>query len=249
MALSAQLRVGTSGWSYPHWAKGVFYPRGLKQGDWLRFYADHFDTVEVNMTFYRLPRKELLERWVSMTPSRFRFAVKLWRRITHFKKLAECEEELETFVETMSVLGAKHGPLLVQLPPTLHCDLERLDTLLTMLRTARGRRRWPVAVEFRHKSWLCTEAYAVLVKHAATVCLADMPRCPVVTPNSAPIIYIRRHGPTGRYHGSYTKNRLKSDAKAIHGWVADDRTVYAYFNNDNDGHAVTNAKTLCSMTA
>jgi len=259
--------IGTSGWSYPHWAKGRFYPRGLKPGDWLGFLAEHFNTVEVNSSFYRLPRPELIARWREVTGRRFRFAVKLWRRITHEKRLAGCGSELRDFLGVARELGPKRGPLLVQLPPSLRKDVELLAEFLDTLKdvscaagagVSSRSGRWRFAVEFRSHDWLCDEVYELLSWHSAAVCLADLPRCPVTRPNVAPasertgarasagtrFVYIRRHGPGGRYRGCYSPEQIAADATAIGGWLASGYDVYVYYNNDIDGHAVDNARQL-----
>lgn len=236
--------IGTSGWSYSHWAKGRFYPKGLRPGDWLRFYADHFDTVEINASFYRLPRPEFVTRWRTLTGSRFRFAVKLWRRVTHEKRLVDCGPALDAFFAAVAGLGPKRGPLLVQLPPSLRKDLDRLAAFLAVLKKATGRRRWKLAVEFRSPDWLCPQVYRLLDQHGAAVCLADLRRCPITEPNEAPFVYVRRHGPGGRYRGCYSAAHVAEDAERIRAWLADGRDVFVYYNNDVEGHAVDNARQL-----
>jgi uncharacterized protein YecE (DUF72 family) len=239
--------IGTSGWSYQHWAKGRFYPKGLKQGDWLRFLADHFDTVEINSSFYRLPQDAMITRWRGQVPARFKFAVKLWRMITHQKKLTDCRDQLERFLAAVVKLSPKRGPLLVQLPPSLHKDVPRLDSFLDDLKVASGRSRWKIAVEFRHESWLSDDVYALLDRHRASLVLADMERCPITEPNDAGFVYVRRHGPAGRYQGRYTTRHLEADADRIVGWLDAGKSVYVYFNNDVAGHAVDNARELKSL--
>ena len=236
--------IGTSGWSYVHWSKGRFYPKGLKQGDWLAFFARQFGTVEVNMSFYRLPKPEMIARWRHVTGSRFRFAVKLWRRITHEKRLADCHRELSDFFDVVNALGPKRGPLLVQLPPSMRREVSRLDTFLTDLKKSAGRSRWKIAVEFRNTDWLCEEVYALLDRQRAALCLADLPRCPVAEPNDASFVYVRRHGPGGGYRGCYTAKHITADADRIRGWLGAGKNVFVYYNNDIDGHAVDNARQL-----
>ena len=238
--------IGTSGWSYTHWAKGRFYPKGLKPGRWLAFFAKQFRTVEVNASFYRLPSPEMIARWVQMSGSRFRFAVKLWRRITHEKRLADCSRELGDFFAVVNALGSKRGPVLVQLPPTMRKDVGRLDSFLTEVKETTGRARWKVAVEFRHADWLCEEVRHLLDRHRAALCLADLPQCPITEPNHAAFVYMRRHGPGGGYRGCYTLRHVAADADRIRGWRQAGRQVFVYYNNDIDGHAVDNARQLIS---
>lgn len=240
----ARLYVGTSGWSYPHWAGGRFYPRGLKPGDWLAYLSQHFATVEVNSTFYRLPSDTTVRRWRTVTSPGFRFAVKLWRMITHQKKLADCDDLLRDFFSVADGFGAKRGPLLVQLPPSLHKDLQRLDAFLVRLRAAMRRRHWRVAVEFRHQSWDDAETRALLDTHHAAACLADMERCPFTSANDVDFVYVRRHGPGGRYRGCYSGQQIAADAAQVRAWLAAGKDVYVYYNNDVGGHAVDNARQL-----
>lgn len=244
---AAQLHVGTSGWCYAHWAQGRFYPKGLRQGEWLRFYAEQFSTVELNASFYRLPKTEMAARWREITGARFLFAVKLWRRITHDKKLEDCTDELRGFLAAVEPLGTKRGPLLVQLPPGMRCDAGRLDRFLEELGRQSTGHHWRVTVEFRNDTWLVDEVYGVLDRHKASVCLADMGRCPITRPNDVDFVYIRRHGPAGSYRGCYSLDELKHDARQIRRWLNTGRDVYVYFNNDAEANAVTNARELIDL--
>jgi uncharacterized protein YecE (DUF72 family) len=246
MADRGRLYVGTSGWSYRHWAGGRFYPKGLKPGDWLGYLAEQFPTVEINSTFYRAPTEAMVRRWRDTVGTRFRFAVKLWRMITHRKHLVDCDEQLRSFLAVAGGFGAKRGPLLVQLPPSLHKDLLRLDGFLGKLRAAMGRKRWRIAVEFRHASWTDAETTALLDDHNAALCLADMPHCPFTDPGSADFVYMRRHGPGGSYGGCYSQHHIADDARRVRAWLESGRDVYVYYNNDLDGHAVDNARQLLS---
>jgi len=236
--------IGTSGWCYAHWAKGRFYPQGLRQGDWLSFFARQFGTVEINSSFYRLPKVEMFTRWRDVTGPRFRLAVKLWRRITHEKRLVDCAAALDDFLAAAGQLGPKRGPLLVQLPPSMRKDVGLLEAFLADLKRAMGRVRWKVAVEFRDTGWLCDPVYELLDRRGVALCLADLERCPIAEPNDARFVYIRRHGPGGRYRGCYSPKHITDDAGRIRGWLAAGRDVYVYYNNDVEGHAVDNARQL-----
>ena len=233
--------IGTSGWSYTHWAKGRFYPKGSKPGEYLKFFAGHFNTVELNASFYRLPKPEVVSRWRQVTSPRFRFAVKLWRRITHVKRLVDSQRELGDFFDAVGQLGPKRGPLLVQLPPSMKKETERLDAFLAELESVSGRARWKVVVEFRNTAWLCDEMYDLLTRYGAALCLADMARCPITEPNDASFVYVRRHGPGGRYRGCYSSSQITADAQRVHEWLRGGKDVFVYYNNDVDGHAVDNA--------
>lgn len=241
--------IGTSGWSYAHWAKGRFYPKGLKQGEWLPFFAQRFDTVEINASFYRLPRPAMITRWRDVTGSGFRFAVKLWQQVTHRKRLVDCAGELSTFFKVVGELGPRRGPLLVQLPPSLRRDDDLLDRFLRDLKRSAGRSRWRVALEFRNTDWLDDAIYKLLDRQRVALCLADLARCPITEPNDVSFVYIRRHGPGGPYSGCYTTEHIAADAGRICQWLSVGRDVYVYYNNDVDGHAVDNAKQLRATVA
>jgi len=236
--------IGTSGWSYAHWSKGRFYPPGLKQGDWLKFYATRYRSVEINLSFYRIPPIALIDRWTLIVDDGFVFALKLWRGITHLKRLSDAEEWLDNFFEVANRLGDKRGPLLVQLPPSFKPDVPRLDDFLARLPEHMGGVSWRVAVEFRHPDWLTPDVYAVLDRHGAAACLADMARCPITEPNAVDFVYVRRHGVSGHADGRYTDEQIAQDAERIRAWLAQGRDVYVYYNNDIGGHAVDNARTL-----
>lgn len=244
-----KLYVGTSGWSYGHWAKGRFYPVGLKPNQWLGFFSRHFDTVEINASYYRLPKPEMITRWHQQVAGGFRFAVKMWKRITHEKRLADCGEQLSGFLAVVNELAGKRGPLLVQLPPSLQCAPDLLADFLVQLKRTLARIRWRVTIEFRHSSWLCPEAIKLLDEHGVALCLADLPRCPITEPGEAGFVYLRRHGPGGSYGGCYTARQIGADARRIAGWLKAGRDVYVYYNNDIDGYAVDNARQLRERVA
>ena len=241
-----KLFVGTSGWSYKHWL-GVLYAEGLAQRKWLERYAEVFPTVELNVTYYRIPKASVFEGWRKRTPGGFRFAVKTNKQITHKKRLVDCGEVLDWFLEDSSALGAKFGPLLVQLPPSFKKDASVLDGFLRELRKhPRGRRR-RVAIEFRDESWLTDEVFEILRKRRAAVCFADHPKCGPTDPATADFIYVRRHGPGGRYRANYPEEMLRPDATLIGGHLKAGRDAFVYFNNDIEGHAVRNAARLTQI--
>ncbi|GMV37509.1 MAG: hypothetical protein AMXMBFR61_20170 [Fimbriimonadales bacterium] len=246
MARKGTLLVGTSGWSYVHWARGVFYPKGLKQAGWLAYFAGRFRTAEVNMSFYRLPPETMVDRWRDAVPDGFVFAVKMWRRVTHERRLKGAEREIADFWRSASRLGNTLGPILVQLPPRLPVDFDVIDgTLATLREVTGGAAR--VAVEFRNEAWLSAETKALLDRHGAALCVQDHGLCTNTEPNDAPFVYVRRHGPSGRYAGCYSEKQLSEDASRIRGWLDEGRDVYVYFNNDIEGHAVRNALRLLEL--
>lgn len=237
--------IGTSGWNYSHW-KERFYPKGVKQADWLPYFARHFETAEVNNSFYRIPKRETIAQWSAQAPRRFRFAIKLWRGITHFKKLKNAREPLQNFFDVVGVLPSRQrGPLLVQLPPNQKVDVEKLDRFLDDVREVTAPSRWKVTVEFRHESWLCNEVYRLLDRQRAALCLHDMQgRAPVDEPNDASFVYVRRHGPGGSYAGRYAEKHIREEARRIRRWLKDGKSVFVYYNNDLEGYAVENALQL-----
>ena len=236
--------IGTSGWSYRNWREG-FYPKDLKPGQWLGFYARSLSCVELNASFYRLPRESMLRTWAARTPEDFRFAVKGWRAITHFRRLRDCGAMLEAFFARIRLLGDKLGPVLFQLPPRFAVDPERLDAFLGGLPP--GQR---IAVEFRDPSWHCAETYAVLEAHGAALCpfeLAEL-RGPRVA--TAGFTYVRLHGRTQRYRGCYGEAELADWAGWLKAQLALGHDVYVFFDNTDDGDAAPrNAQRLDELLA
>jgi uncharacterized protein YecE (DUF72 family) len=239
--------VGTSGWSYPHWAKGVFYPARLRSSQWLSYYSRHFCTVEVNSSFYRLPSRRVFEEWRGQTPPGFRFSVKASRFITHIKKLEEAEEPLQRMLSSVQGLAAKLGPLLFQLPPSLSYSRERLEAFLaTWSKQVKGVCTRGV-LEVRHPSWLCDQCYLSLSAAGFALCLSDWPELPVEGPLTTDFVFVRRHGPGALYASAYTPSHLEMDARHIEEWCHQGKEVYIYFNNDAFGWAVRNAQTLIEL--
>ena len=232
-----RLRVGTSGWVYSHW-RGSFYPQTLRQKDWFRYYAERFDTAEINATFYRLPSDPAVAAWRESAPPDFQFAWKASRYITQAKKLRDAEAPLARVYAPMAALGDKTGPTLFQLPPQLRLDLERLDRFLTLL--PQGRQ----AVEFRHPSWYSDAVFDVLRRHDSALCISDHHDAPAPWVRTATFVYVRGHGPGGRYAGSYQDAELARWAGHIEAWRRDGRDVYAYFDNDIGCAAPADARRL-----
>jgi uncharacterized protein YecE (DUF72 family) len=229
------LRIGTSGYQYDHW-KGVFYPEDLPKRSWFAYYAAHFDTVEINNTFYRLPQGHTFAAWRKQTPPGFCYALKFSRYASHFKRLKDPHEPIERFLERASRLQEFLGPILVQLPPRWNADVNRLADFLTV---APGTARW--AVEFRDPRWLCEEIYTLLRRHNAALCIHDLiPDHPHDI--TADWVYLRFHGVS--HGGNYPPQVLTALAREIAQYLADGLDVFAYFNNDASGYAVRNAIAL-----
>lgn len=243
-----RIQIGTSGWDYPHW-RGVFYPRTLPEREWLGYYAERFTSVEVNGSFYRIPSAATVGRWAAATPGHFRFALKLWRGITHYRKLKNCDRALGDFFAVAGVLPVrKRGPILVQLPPNQGPDPGKLDGFLKAFRRAAAPSRWRVALEFRNPAWLCEETCHLLNRHRAALCLHDLEdNAPVGTPNDAAFIYIRRHGTGEGYSGRYSTATIRGEAARVRAWAEAGRDVYIYYNNDAGGASVSNALELKGM--
>ena len=231
------IRIGCSGWNYQHWRNGVFYPPRFAPRRWLGFYAEHFDTVEINMTFYRLPRDTAVAKWVEETPPDFIFAVKMSRYVTHIKRLRDLPPSLGLFYSRIRPLvdTPKLGPVLWQLPATFQRDDERLAQALAQL--PRGRH----CFEFRHESWFAPEVYELLRRHEVALVIGDTPKRPFQSHElTADWTFIRFHeGTRGRF-SNYSESELEEWAQRIERWAASD-DVYAYFNNDRNGYAVRNA--------
>jgi uncharacterized protein YecE (DUF72 family) len=231
------VRIGCSGWSYAHW-RGRFYPASASTSRWLELYAAVFDTVEVNATFYRLPRAKTVAHWAEVTPDDFCFAVKASRYLTHVKRLRELPAGIARFAERIEPLVAsgKLGPLLWQLPPNFRRDDERLAQALAVLPDGRH------AFEFRDEGWFADDVYELLREHGVALVVADrasLPPAPWV--ETTDWSYLRFHeGRAGR-RGNYSDAELRRWADRIDSTTGD---VFAYFNNDWEGFAPENARTL-----
>jgi len=236
----ARLWCGTSGYSYQHW-RSVFYPADLPQGRWLEYYAQHFDTVELNNPFYRLPERSAFENWRRRTPDGFIFAVKASRYLTHVKRLADPEEPLERILSHSEGLGEKRGPILYQFPPGWEKDLERLEAFLKLL--PQNLRH---VFEFRNDTWQCDEVWRLLERYSAAYCIMSSPGLPVHLKITADFSYIRMHSGGEETAGNYTDEHLETWAGLIDE-LLDKGDVYVYFNNDYRGYAVGNAMTLRRM--
>lgn len=216
----------------------------MKPAIWFRHYAKFFDTVEVNNTFYRLPSPEVFVRWGKEAPPGFCFALKASRFITHVKRLLEPERSAAEFLRRAAGLKGKLGPILFQMPPSSRANPARLRLFLDYLSRQQLVPELRVAFEFREASWLAPEVLAPMGKANVALCLADWPDLPVEGPITADFVYIRRHGAGSLYAGAYSRTALRREADRIRGWLAGGRSVYVYFNNDADAHAVTDALTL-----
>lgn len=239
--------VGTSGYNYPHWRNGVFYPSDLPQKRWLEFYCEHFDTVELNVTFYRLPSREVFEGWYRRTPKTFLFALKGSRFVTHIKRLKGCREPLALFLDRAGPLKEKLGVILWQLPPRFRFDKERFEAFGALLSTLPRSKTLRHAFEFRDPSWFCGEAFALLRTFGFAFCIAHGAGFPMAEEISADFVYLRLHGGAILYGSNYSKEELQEWVGKIAKWRKEGKTVFVYFNNDAFGFAVQNALKLKSL--
>jgi uncharacterized protein YecE (DUF72 family) len=237
MLLNPNIRIGCSGWQYTHW-RGDFYPAELPQARWLAYYAERFDTVEINNTFYRLPEAATFAAWRRRAPRGFVYAVKASRYLTHMKKLKDPVDPLQLFFSRAKRLQHAFGPVLYQLPPRWPVNLERLETFLAALPRARRH-----AIEFREPSWYCDEVYALLERRRVALCLHDMAGSASDRIAIGPFVYVRFHG-TQKYSGRYTDAALEAWAGWLAARASEGRPIYAYFNNDTGGHAPRDAVRL-----
>jgi uncharacterized protein YecE (DUF72 family) len=238
------VRIGCSGWQYKDW-RGVLYPKGLAQRRWLERYAEQFDTVEVNSTFYRLASPKAVAAWVEQTPDDFMFAVKASRYLTHYKRLTDLGQGIRRFYAAIAPLveSGKLGPVLWQLPENFHREDERLQKALEALPEGRH------CFEFRHPSWFAPGVYGLLREHDVALVIGDDPRRPFQTHEmTAGWTFVRFHrGSKGR-GGNYSSREIESWARRIRQWRRRVE-VLAYYNNDWRGYAVRNARKLGSLLA
>jgi uncharacterized protein YecE (DUF72 family) len=234
--MAVEYRIGTSGWHYQHWIE-QFYPASLPKSAWLGFYAQHFSTVELNNSFYRLPSEGVFTNWREVAPADFVYSVKVSRFITHIKRLREPAQPLDTFLGRARLLGKKLGPLLYQLPPQMKRDALRLGDFLKLL--PRDMRH---VFEFRHYSWMDDVIFDLLSRYEVGFCIYDMPEFTTPLVTTADFAYIRFHGSRELYGGCYSDGELAEWARKIAGLKV--ATAYVYFNNDIGGFAIKNAFAL-----
>jgi uncharacterized protein YecE (DUF72 family) len=238
MKKRGRLRIGCSGWNYKHW-RGRFYPEPMSSKKWLEYYSGFFDTVELNNTFYRLPSPSVFREWQAQAPRSFLFSVKVNRFLTHMKKLKNARAPLSKFLSRARLLKNHLGPLLYQLPPRWHLNLERLEDFLKLLPSDLQH-----VFEFRDSSWLNEQVFELLKKYHASLCLHDMPGLEQMPRGIGPIGYVRFHGAAKKYQGGYPDATLRRWWHWMEKELRAGRDIYAYFNNDAEAHAVHDAQRL-----
>jgi len=238
--MQAKIHIGTSGWSYKHW-RGTFYPEGTRQKEEFAYYFSKFNTVEINNTFYRLPNEAVFEAWEQASPTDFLFVLKASRYITHMKKLHDPKESLSSFLSRAELLKKKLGPVLFQLPPFLKANTTLLSEFLQALP---GANRY--VFEFRNPDWQQEEVYALLRRYNCCCCLYELAGQSTPVIRTADFMYVRLHGPGGKYQGNYTEETLRMWAGRCKKW-AEKGEVFVYFDNDEKGFAAFNALRLQQM--
>ena len=229
---------GCSGWYYNHWVE-KFYPKGLSKSKWLNYYAEHFDTVEVNSTFYRMLQEKTFQGWYDKTPPEFVFTLKGSRYVTHIKKLRDVKEPIERFYELADLLKEKLGCILWQLPPSLHYNEERLESFCQLLNSS-----YKNVIEFRHDSWFTDAAYEILETNKVGYCIISSPTFPEILKTTSDIAYVRFHGKEW-YRYDYSPEELEEWNKKLNRLKV--KELYVYFNNDANAYAVKNCQTIKEM--
>ena len=239
-----KIYIGTSGWLYKHWV-GKFYPEGSNAGQQFQFYSRHFDTIEINNSFYKLPPRTVFEGWYKHSPKKMIFAVKANRFITHMRKLTQPEEPVTRLFASIEALNEKLGPILFQLPPKWKVNVARLKEFLEVLPPG-----YRYAFEFRNETWYHEEIYELLKQHNCAFCIYQLAGHLSPMRITADFVYVRLHGPTAfKYQGSYSKAALKKWAKQCAEWQKEQKDVFIYFDNDQEAFAAFNALTLKQLVS
>ncbi len=238
-----KIYIGTSGWNYKHWVN-EFYPEDLSKKNWLQFYIGKgFKTVELNNPFYHLPKSSTFKKWRESVPKDFVFSVKASRYITHMKKLKDPAESIKRFFDNSKELKKKFGPVLFQLPPGWKFNLERFKKFLKKLP---GKHIY--TFEFRNKTWWNDDTLSLLRQNNSAFCIYELDGTNTSKEITADFIYIRLHGPDGKYQGNYSTKALSSWAGFIKEWNKKGKDIYCYFDNDQKGYAAKNALELKELT-
>lgn len=240
-----RVHIGTSGWSYKHW-KGLYYPQKLATTKWLSFYAEDFETTEINSSFYRLPSEETVLNWIRQVPDEFLFCPKMSRFITHMKKLNDPEEAMERYFEVFHHMKKRMGPVLVQLPPMLAFNFDKAEFFYSLLR--KKYKSYSFVMEVRHDTWLKEESLTLMTKFDIGLVISQsgtkFPYSELVTAKN---IYVRFHGPKELYASRYSDKMLESFADKFYRWLKEGHEIWAFFNNDIHGYAPEDAKRLMML--
>jgi uncharacterized protein YecE (DUF72 family) len=237
-----KIYIGTSGWSYKHW-RGTFYPQEIKVKNHFSYYLQHFNTVEINNSFYRLPSEETFLNWKKIVPDDFIYVIKANRFITHIKKLHDPAVTLAPFIDHVKLLGKKLGPVLFQLPPFMKSNTLLLEAFLEELP-----KKFRYVFEFRNPDWYKPEIYNLLKKHNCAFCIYELAGHISPSQITADFVYLRLHGPGNKYQGSYSDETLQTWADECLKW-SETKDVFVYFDNDQNGYAAFNALKLRELIA
>ncbi len=236
--MSGKLYIGTSGYTYPHWV-GSFYPKDLPRTKWFDFYAKNFNTVEINYTFYHIPKESTLDKWQKIAPKNFVYALKASKLITHTKKWSSAAFLLWKFLKLSELLGAHCGPILLQFPPSFANEAV-LDKFFERIEPIHR-----IAIEFRNEALIESESVREkLAAHNISFCISSSPKIEPHFIVTADFVYMRFHGAKRMYHSSYSDDELAPFAKFAKEILSQEKNVFAYFNNDVEGYAIENAKKL-----
>jgi len=233
------IHLGTSGWYYDDWV-GTFYPHTISKSEWLPFYTQHFHTVEVNASFYRLPFENMIKGWEKKTPDDFLFVFKGSQVITHRKHLQNIGENLQQFYQRIRLINKKLAVVLWQLPPQLKQDSDVLEGFLSQLDTA-----IPQVIEFRHSSWFTDNVYALLSKYNVGFCIISAPGFPIILKTTTDFAYIRWHGKDTWYDYLYSPEEIQDWAQRIQ--KLDVKDIYGFFNNSYNAYAPKNCQHLLNL--
>lgn len=231
------INIGTSGWSYKHWDKSFY--GNIPAAQRLSFYSQQFQTVEINTTFYHLPTEKAVKSWEKTVPKNFLFSIKASRYITHIKRLNEGKDKVENFLKNISFLKKKEGPILFQLPPAFSKNFDRLKEFISYLP-----KKHLYTFEFRHKSWFSEDIYVLLKNNNISLCISDLNGTLSPIEVTGNFVYIRLHGPKSAYQDSYSNYQLKKWAARIQSWNQEKIKVFCYFDNDEKGYAIQDARRL-----
>ncbi len=233
--------MGTSGWSY-RW-QGIFYPPELKSAEYLPYYATRFGTTEINSSFYHFTMAKTIEKWLSITPSHFRFTPKMHQEITHNRRFADIDEPLEKFMSRFLLMGARLGPVLIQIPASFHFDRYVAEDFYRTLREKYPSQQF--ALEVRHKTWFSEESIDLLRDYGIAFVIASAgKRFPGLEIATADFVYFRLHGDEKLYSSAYSDEKLEKYAFMIQDWLSAGKEIWVYFNNTILGYAITDAEKL-----
>ena len=238
------LYIGTSGWSY-RW-QGIFYPLELKSADYLPYYATHFNATEINSSFYHFTMAKTIQKWLSQTPTSFRFAAKLHQQITHESKFVDIDQPLDKFMSSYDLMGNRLGPILIQIAASFHFDKRVAEDFFRVLR-----KKYPVlifALEARHKSWFVEEAIELMKEYQISFVISSAgKRFPGLEIATTETVYFRLHGEEKLYSSPYSEEKLEKYAFMIKDWLLDGKQIWVFFNNTILGHAITDSKKLYQL--